>query len=296
MTEPSSAATAEPVGVGFIGLGNIGGPMAKRLIDWPGGLTVCDVSPDATKEFADAGVTVAATPAEVAANALVISVMVRDDAQVLDVLDGEHGLLTTARPGTVVAIHSTIESETPAKLAEIAGAKDVLIVDAPVSGGFMGAHDGTLAFLLGGDDEAIDRVREPFGRMAQLVAHFGPLGAGTQAKLARNLITYASYVAVGEAMRIAEAAGLDLAKLGDVVRHSDKVTGGPGSVMVRSTMTPFTADDPLRPPFLHGAQLGQKDLALVAALGAEVGVDTPVAIQAKDLLNAAMSIDPELDA
>ena len=291
MSEPTDA----PVPVGFIGLGNIGGPMAKRLIDWPGGLTVCDVSPDATKDFADAGVPVVATAAEVAANALVISVMVRDDAQVLDVLDGEHGILRTARPGTVVAIHSTIESDTPAKLAEIAGAKDVLIVDAPVSGGFMGAYDGTLAFLLGGDDEAIDKVREPFGRMATLVAHFGPLGAGTQAKLTRNLITYASYVAVGEAMRIAEAAELDLGKLGDVVRHSDKVTGGPGSVMVRSTMTPFGPDDPLRPPFLHGAQLGQKDLSLVAVLGAEVGVDTPVAVQAKALLDAAMSIDPELD-
>lgn len=292
MSEPTDG----PVPVGFIGLGNIGGPMAKRLIDWPGGLTVCDISPDATKDFADAGAHVATTAAEVAERAIVICVMVRDDAQVLDVLDGEQGILRTARPGTVVAIHSTIEPETPAKLAEIAADKGVLIVDAPVSGGFMGAYDGTLAFLLGGDDEAIDKVREPFGQMATLVAHFGPLGAGTQAKLTRNLITYASYVAVGEAMRIAEAAGLDLAKLGDVVRHSDKVTGGPGSVMVRSSMTPFTADDPLRPPFLHGALLGQKDLALVAALGAEVGVDTPVAVQAKTLLNAAMSIDPELDA
>lgn len=291
-----SDAPTDPVPVGFIGLGNIGGPMATRLVDWPGGLTVCDISPDATKPFAEAGAHVAATAAEVAERATVISVMVRDDAQVLDVLDGEHGILTTARPGTVVAVHSTIEPETPAKLAEVAAPKGVLIVDAPVSGGFMGAYDGTLAFLLGGDDEAIDKVREPFGRMATLVAHFGPLGAGTQAKLTRNLITYASYVAVGEAMRIAEAAGLDLSTLGEVVRHSDRVTGGPGSVMVRTTMTPFAADDPLRPPFLHGAQLGHKDLALVAALGARVGVDTPVAVQAQALLDAAMSIDPGLDS
>ena len=290
MTEPTN-----PVPVGFIGLGNIGGPMAKRLLDWPGGLTVCDVSPDALQDFEAAGARIAADAAEVAEHAMVISVMVRDDAQVHDVLDGERGILRTARPGTVVAIHSTIEPETPAALQAIADASCVHILDAPVSGGFMGAHDGSLAFLIGGTEDAVELVREPFGRMAALVTRFGDLGAGTKAKLARNLITYASYVAVGEAMRIAEAAGLDLLELGEVVRHSDKVTGGPGSVMVRRTVEPFAAHDPLREPFLHGALLGEKDLALVAALGAEVGVDTPVAAQAAALILSAMSIDPELD-
>ena len=118
------------------------------------------------------------------------------------------------------------------------------VIDAPVSGGFMGAHDGTLALMVGGSDEAVAVARPALERLGTLVAHLGPIGAGTRAKLARNLITFASYAAVGEANRLAEAAGVDLALLGEVVRHSDRVTGGPGAIMLRDTaaaMAPTTA-------------------------------------------------------
>lgn len=131
-----------PASIGFIGLGNIGKPMARRFTDAPGGLTVCDANPEATRSFAERGVHVAATPAEVAERATVISIMVRDDAQVLEVLDGPDGILRTARPGTVVAVHSTVEADTPARLAAIAAEHDVHLVDAPVSGGAMGAGSG----------------------------------------------------------------------------------------------------------------------------------------------------------
>lgn len=282
--------TSTPVQVGFIGLGNIGGPMARRLVEWPGGLTVCDVFPAATERFARKGVPVAATPAEVAAAATVISVMVRDDAQVTEVLSGPDGILSTARAGTVVAIHSTVEADTPARLAEIAAPHDVHVIDAPVSGGAMGAHSGELAFMVGGSDEAVALVREPFARMASLVAHLGPIGAGTRAKLARNLITFSSFVAVGEALRLAEAAGVDLALLGDVVRHSDKVTGGPGAVMLRTSAADLADDDGLRAIFEHTRALGEKDLRLALELGRELGVDLPVAALAHDRLGAALGV------
>ena len=276
-----------PRTVGFIGLGQIGTPMANRLLDWPGGLVVCDAVAAATEPFAAAGVEVAATPAGVAERATVISVMVRDDAQVAEVVDG---ILTAATPGTVIAVHSTVKAGTPARLAALSAEHGVHLLDAPVSGGFIGAHDGTLAVLLGGTDEAVAAVREPFGRFASIVAHVGPVGAGTRAKLARNLVTFASYAAVGEAMRLAEAAGVDLQLLGDVIRHTDKVTGGPGSILVRRSAARLPDDDGMRAIFTHTRELGEKDLDLALALGEELGVELPVATLARIQLAAALGV------
>ncbi len=276
--------------VGFIGLGNIGAPMARRLLDWPDGLVVLDVRAEACEPFVRKGATAAATPREVAEAAGVVSVMVQDEGQVRDVLSGPDGLLAGARPGTVVAVHSTISAEGAVALAALAAEAGVDLVDAPVSGGAMGAHDGTLAIMVGGEEAAVERCRAPFALMASLVTRFGPVGAGTNAKIARNLITFASYAAVGEASRIAEAAGLDLVALGDVVRHSDRVTGGPGSIMLRDTAAPLAEDDGLRPIFGHTAVLGAKDLALAAALAEEVGVDAPIAALAARLLPPALGV------
>lgn len=279
--------------VGFIGLGNIGAPMARRLLEWPDGLVVFDVRAEACEPFVRKGATAAATPREVAEVAEVVSVMVQDEAQVRDVLSGPDGLLAGARAGTVVAVHSTISAEGAVALAALAGEAGVDLVDAPVSGGSMGAHGGTLAIMVGGDEAAVERCRAPFALMATLVTRFGPVGAGTNAKIARNLITFASYAAVGEASRIAEAAGLDLVALGDVVRHSDRVTGGPGSIMLRDTAAPLGDDDGLLPIFTHTATLGAKDLALAGRLAEELGVDAPLAALAARLLPPALGLaDP----
>ncbi len=277
-------------GVGFIGLGQIGAPMATRLLAWPDGLTVFDVHAPATEAFAAKGAHVAASPAEVAARSSVISIMVRDDAQVTDVLTGADGILANAAPGTVVAVHSTVEADTPARLAELAAQHGVDLVDAPVSGGFMGAHAGTLALMVGGTDAAFAKVAEPFALLGTLVAHLGPIGAGTRAKLARNLITFASMAAVGEASRLAEATGVDLKKLGEVVRHSDQVTGGPGAVMLRPTAAPLDPSDGLHPIFTHTRELGEKDLHLALALASEHGLDLPMARFALDHLGAALGV------
>src|SRR5205823_8064794 len=198
-------------------------------------------------------------PAEVAETADVISVMVLDDDQVRAVV-GE--ILTTAAPGTAVAVHSTIRAETAEKLAAAAAPSGVEVVDAPVSGGPMGAHEGTLAVMVGGTAEAVERCREPFSAWATLVVHLGPAGAGTRAKLARNLITFVSYAAATEAQRLAEAGGVDLARLAEVVRHSDTVTGGPGAIMFRDTTAPLDRDDSLYEIVEHTCGLGEKDLAL----------------------------------
>lgn len=283
-----------PAGVGFIGLGQMGYPMAKQLRDWPGGLTVCDVRNEVTARFAAKGARVAASPAGVAETSGVISVMVRDDAQVEDVIGGDGGLLEAAVPGTVIAVHSTISDETAPRLAALGQERGVHVVDAPVSGGSMGAAQGNLAVMVGASDEAFARCEEVFGKWAGLVMHAGPPGAGTRAKLARNLLHFASFAAAGEALRLAEAAAISLKELGAVVRHTDAITGGAGAIMLRDTAAPIPADDGLHPFFAHARDLGAKDLDLAAGLAAKLGVDLPLGRVARQHLGAALGV-PETE-
>ena len=275
--------------VGFIGLGQMGQPMATRLAAWPGGLVVHDTRPEAMAPLAEAGATAAGSVAEVARQAGIVSVMVRDDDQVRDVVPQA---AQAAGGPAIIAIHSTIGPGTAAELAARYAGTGIEIADAPVSGGFMGAQDGRLAVMMGSSRAAYERCREPFGCFADLVLHLGPAGAGTHAKLARNLLHFVAFTAAAEAQRLAEAAGLDLRKLAGVVRHSDAVTGGPGSIMLRRTTAPMSPDDPLRPILEHVASLGEKDLSLALELGAELGVDLPLAGYARSHFAAGLGLPP----
>ncbi|MEU7144094.1 NAD(P)-dependent oxidoreductase [Nocardia sp. NPDC046473] len=276
--------------IGFIGLGAMGAPMAKRLLDWPGGLTVCDVRPEALEPYTDEGAEAAPSPAEVAEHATVISVAVVNDAQVRDVITGRDGLLRSAAPGTVVAVHSTISDRTAEELAAECTTHGVELVDAPVSGGRPGAAKGTLAVMVGGSDAAFERVRAPFGCFADLIVHAGPVGAGTRMKLARNLIHFISFAATTEAQRLAEAAGLDITVLGKVVRHSDAVTGGPGAIMLRDRTAPIEQGDFWLPILRHVRDLGEKDLSLALALGTRLDIALPLAELALEHLGPGLGV------
>ncbi len=277
---------------GFIGLGNMGAPMAERLLGRPGGLIVCDTRAEATAPFVDGGAEPAKTAAEVAERATVISVVVLNDAQVRAVVTGPDGILSTARPGTVVAVHSTISDRTAVELAGTCAEQGVEFVDAPVSGGAAGAKKGSLAVMVGGSDSAFEKVREPFGRWAELVVHAGEVGAGTRMKLARNLLHFVSFTATAEAQRLAEAAGLNIVDLGKVVRHSDAITGGAGAIMLRDTTAPVAADDFWHPIFTHTRDLGEKDLSLALALGERLGVELPFARMALGGLGNGLGVGP----
>ncbi len=205
------------VKLGYIGLGKMGAPMAKRLVDWPGGLIVYDVRVEAMTPLAELGATLADGVADVAA-ADVIGVTVLNDDQVREVV-GE--LADNAKPGTVIAIHSTISDTTAAELADQLEPKGIHVVDAPVTGGYRAAKKGELATMVGATDEAFELVKAPFARWASLVIHAGLPGAGTRMKLARNMLTYVSYAAACEALKLAEASGLNLQDLGKAVRHTE---------------------------------------------------------------------------
>jgi len=280
---------AEGCKLGYIGLGNQGAPMAKRLVDWPGGLIVFDVRAEAMTPFVEAGATAAVSVAEVAA-ADVISVTVLNDEQVRDVVAE---LAAHANPGTVIALHSTIRPETAAELADQLRPNGIHIVDAPVSGGAGAADKGELAVMVGADDQAYESIKPVFKKWASMVVRAGEPSAGTRMKLARNMLTFVGFAAANEAMRLAEAAGLDLQKLGRVVRHSDAQSGGPGAIMVREDMNVLAPDSFLYNMFMHTRGLGEKDLGLALELGESVGVDLPLAEVAIRDLAAGLGVPHE---
>ncbi|MCW2654131.1 MAG: NAD(P)-dependent oxidoreductase [Mycobacterium sp.] len=277
--------------LGYIGLGNMGAPMAKRLLDWPSGVLVFDVRAEAMAPLAEAGATLAERVADVAA-ADIISVTVLNDEQVREVVAE---LAAHAKPGTVIAIHSTISDSTAVELAARLKPQGIHIVDAPVSGGGGAANKGELATMVGADDEAFERVRAPFSLWASLVIHAGEVGAGTRMKLARNMLTFVSYAAACEALTLAEASGLNLQDLGKVVRHTDALTGGAGAIMLRDNMTPLDSDHFLYQPFLHTRGLGEKDLSLALALGEAVSVDLPLAEVARQRLAEGLGVPHTAD-
>jgi 3-hydroxyisobutyrate dehydrogenase len=258
--------------VGFVGLGQIGAPIATHLLNWPGGLVVCDVRDEATEPFVAKGAAAADNAAAVAAQVDIAEVMVRDDDEVRQVVTE---MIDAAREETVIAIHSTIRPQTAIELADAGRPKAVRVVDAPVSGGVLGAHAGRLAVMIGGDAAAYQRCREPFACWAELIVHAGPPGAATKAKLARNLIQLVAFAAATEGQRLAEAAGIDLALLAKVTKHSDGLTGGPSAIMVRDATGPLGAGDPLYGIFTHTRDLGEKDLALALELGRDLGLNLP---------------------
>ena len=283
---------ASPGPVGFIGLGNMGAPIARRLLAWPGGLVVCDVRADATEPFVAEGATAAATAADVARVARLVSVTVLDDAQVRDVVNGPEGILRTAAPGTVIAVHSTISDTTAVELAEVCSAAGVHLVDAPVSGGAPGAQKGELAVMVGGPREVYEACKPIFTLWAAMPVHAGEVGAGTRMKLARNLLHFISFAATAEASRLAEAAGIDIAKLGRVVRHTDAITGGAGAVMLRETTAPIAEDDFWHGVFTHVRSLGEKDLSLALGLAERMSVDLPLGALALRDLGAGFGVGP----
>jgi 3-hydroxyisobutyrate dehydrogenase-like beta-hydroxyacid dehydrogenase len=272
--------------LGYIGLGNMGAPMATKMTEWPGGVTVYDIRTEAMTPLVEKGAGIADSVADIAA-ADIIHITVLNDAQVREVV-GE--LATHAKPGTVIAIHSTISDTTAVELAAELKPHGIHVVDAPVSGGAAAAAKGELATMVGAEREVYERIKPAFKHWAAMVVHAGEPGAGTRMKLARNMLTFTSYVAACEAMKLAEAAGLDLQALGRVVRHTDALTSGPGAIMVRDDMNDIEPDNFLYQSFLHARGLGEKDLSLALALGEAVSVDLPLARLAYEGLAAGLGL------
>jgi 3-hydroxyisobutyrate dehydrogenase len=279
-SEKGGAQTAPRVGV--IGLGDMGGGLAASLIRAGLPVSVHDVRAEATAPYRE-GAHVAATSAELAARSDVVLVVVFDDAQVRAVLQGPDGVFAGAAPGTTAVIVSTIPTDTVREMRAAGAAGGITVVDCGVSGGPDASAAGELVCMIGGSEEEVDRLRPVLDAVSCLVLHMGPPGAGLAAKLARNLITYGSWLAAFEAQELAEAAGIDLLKLGEAARESDKRIGGATRLMFRTTAAPWPAgsDEGLLELMRAGAEVTHKDLTTILELGAELGVELPLATLAE---------------
>jgi len=265
--------------VGVIGLGAIGDGVATSVHAAGLPLVVCDVRSEATDRHADHAA-VAASPAEVARLADVVVVAVVDDEQVHTVLSGPDGALAAGGPDTTFVVVSTI---TPACVADVgaeAHALGVPMVDCGVSGGPSAAATGKLVCMAGGDAAVIEGLAPLLDAMGSLTVHMGAFGTGLAAKLARNLVQYGGWLAAYEGQLLAEAAGVELAKLAQVIKASDALIGGASALMFRPTVAPFTeADDKgFVRAMQGGAGLAHKDLQAALSLAAELDVDLPLAV------------------
>jgi 3-hydroxyisobutyrate dehydrogenase-like beta-hydroxyacid dehydrogenase len=266
---------------GVIGLGDIGRGVADNLAQAGVTLSVCDVRAEATAPYAEQA-HIASSPADLAGRSDVIMVAVINDDQVRSVLRGVDGVFAGAEPGTTVVVVSTISIATVTELHAEGVTHGVTIVDCGVSGGPSAAASGELVCMVGGSAEDVERVRPILDLMSCLVLHMGPHGAGLAAKLARNLVTYGSWLAAFEAQQLAEAAGIDLLKLGQAIKESDKRIGGASTLMFRTTAKPWPADADagLVTAMRNASLLAHKDLAAAQALGVELGVALPLALMA----------------
>ena len=194
--------------VGFIGLGSQGGPMAGRIIDAGFPTTLWARRPASLEQFADTAAAVADSPAELAAASDLVCLCVVGDADIEDVATGEHGVLSGLEPGGVIAVHSTVHPKTCHRLAEIAAAHHVSVIDAPVSGGAPAVAQGRLLVMVGGEADVVERCRPVFESYADPIVHLGELGSGQTTKLLNNLLftanlgTAASTLALGEALGV----------------------------------------------------------------------------------------------
>ena len=199
-----------PIKVGFVGVGRIGTIMASNILKHKHELIVYDVRKEATDNMAKQGARVAASPREVAEFADIIEIAVRDDAQVLDAVTGDNGILKGAKRGSIIAIHSTIDPETAVKVGEAAKEKGVGVVDAQMSGGTEGATAGTLLYMVGGEPELFERCKPIFATSGTTIVHMGPLGAGSMTRIVHHVIMGLNRFAADEGMKLARAFGLDI--------------------------------------------------------------------------------------
>jgi 3-hydroxyisobutyrate dehydrogenase len=249
--------------IGFIGLGIMGGGMARNILKAGFGLRVWNRTAARAEAIAEAGAALGASPADVAAHSDIIITCVSDTPDVEAVLLGERGVIQGAREGALVIDMSTISPQATRAVGARLAERGVAMLDAPVSGGSEGAARGTLAIMVGGAPEQLQRALPVLQAMGQTITHVGELGAGQTVKLANQILVVGNAMAVSEALLFAQASGVDPQKTLDAVKN-----GAAGSWMLSNRGPQILARD-WRPGFTIDLQ--QKDLRLVLEAADQVG-------------------------
>jgi 3-hydroxyisobutyrate dehydrogenase-like beta-hydroxyacid dehydrogenase len=264
--------------IGFIGLGDMGRPMARRLLER--GFTVVSCAHrrrEAIEALKHEGLVEESNPRAVAARVDTLITLVVDDKQTDAVLRGPGGALSGLRPGATVIIMSTLGPSYCQALAAEAAARGITVLDCPISGGTVGAEKGTLALMVGGDVAAMERAR-PALEVLGAVTHCGEVGAGQIVKLANNAIAFTTFAIIEEARAMARAYGTDMRKMMEIVG--------------RSTGKSHVADnwDSAVANWEHLVLLGKKDAGLCIETARAKGVAMPL-VEARYAVDWALGLD-----
>ena len=258
--------------VGFIGLGNMGGPMAKNLLAAGHTVTVFDLMPEACADLEAAGATVAGSTSDVAAAADYIISMLPAGKHVAGVYTGEDGLLAQLDASVTVLDCSTIDAATSREVGAAAAAAGIGFMDAPVSGGVAAAAAGTLAFMCGGDEATFEKAKLILAGMGKNIFHAGPHGAGQVAKGCNNMLLAIHMLGTCEALEMGARSGLDPAVLSEIMLAS---SGRNWSLEVYNpypgVMDSAPASNDYKPGFM--VDLMVKDLNLAMGIAEGSGVD-----------------------
>jgi 3-hydroxyisobutyrate dehydrogenase-like beta-hydroxyacid dehydrogenase len=261
--------------VGFIGLGQQGLPMAINLREDGFALSVHDLRPEPVAALVARGAKAAGSPAQVGASAEIVAVLVLDDAQVEEVILGPDGVLAALAAGGVIVIHSTIRPRTVRKIAGLADAKQVDVIDAAVGGNAAGAAARSMTLLVGGEAQVIDRCRPMLASSAANIRHLGPLGAGLAAKLAHQVILALNILGAAEGMALGAALGIEPRALQDAI-HTCRAQS-----LVADNWVDFR-------PGSHGATVFSKDLTIALEAAEELGLSMPGAALVRELIPRLM--------
>jgi 3-hydroxyisobutyrate dehydrogenase len=265
--------------VGFLGLGIMGSGMAQRLVAAGFDVAVWNRDPAKTEALGKAGARVAATPAAAAAGADVVVAMIANDDAARQVWLGPDGALAALTPGAIAIEASTLTLGWIREFAAAAAECGVGFLDAPVTGSKVNAAEGTVKFLVGGDETVLDRARPVLAAMSTDVIHLGPVGSGALMKLINNFVCGVQVASLAESLTVIEAAGMDVAQAMGVL-----LNGAPGSPLLKTVSQRMINRD-YAPNFL--APLMAKDLQYAREAFAEWGVDLKTATAARERFVAA---------
>jgi 3-hydroxyisobutyrate dehydrogenase len=266
------------INVGFIGLGNIGKPMASHLVCEAFSVHVYDVFTDAIKPLEQLGAFACSSVDQLASACSHIGICVRDDGQVEELLFGPQGVFENAAVGTLIAIHSTVIQANLLRWARQAESFGLTLIDAPVTGGAHRAVDASLCYMVGGEPSDIEACSAIFATSADKIVHAGPVGSGIALKLCNNFIQYTEFVAMAEASRLAQACGLSVDVLRDVGMSNGVVNEQMHRfVSGRNALVASCSEDEMAQFFGVMGALGKKDLECALATAADKGVVMPTA-------------------
>jgi 2-hydroxy-3-oxopropionate reductase len=257
--------------IGFIGLGVMGAPMARNLLAAEREVVAWNRSPGPLGDLVEAGARGVDGPAAVAAVADVTISIVSDDAALREVLGGPEGAIAAARPGSLVIDMSTVSPALARELAGEAAARGVGFLDAPVSGGDVGARDGTLSIMVGGEVEDVEQARPVFEVLGSRITHVGTAGAGQVAKACNQVLVAVIFGGLAEALVLGSKLGVDPAAILDAV----------GGGMAANRIMEVRRDNFLGHDFAPGFKIDLHHKDLEIALGASGEVDAPLPLTAE---------------